>query len=152
LALVQAEVARAPQLDVVVGEADCTQRGGQPEDEQSRRRRALSTEREPEEVGAQVACPDRGEDLRPPTVGVPRLRWWLFGASSRISWPNPNRVNTRINTRVSRSATARAMPAAMRICLIGRSDPKPPPGQYGRAAATHVIGKTVDTEDEHWNV
>jgi hypothetical protein len=27
-----------------------------------------------------------------------------------------------------------------------------PPGQYGRAAATHVIGKAVDTEDEHWNV
>jgi len=40
-------------------------------------------------------------------VGVPRLRWWLFGAVVADLLAEPPRVNTRINTRVSRSATAK---------------------------------------------
>jgi hypothetical protein len=54
----------------------------------------------------------------PPIDGVPRFLWWLGGPSSRISCPNPCRVNSRISTGVSRIETVSAMPTAMRICLI----------------------------------
>ena len=55
----------------------------------------------------------------PPIDGVPRLVLWLGGPSSRISWPKPCRVNSRISTGVSRIDTASDMPTAIRISLIG---------------------------------
>ena len=41
----------------------------------------------------------------PPMVGVPRLRRWLFGPSSRISCPKPSAENLRISMGVRNTAT-----------------------------------------------
>src|SRR6185436_11975632 len=44
--------------------------------------------------------------MMPPIVGVPRLTWWLFGPSSRMNWPHPMRVNSRMNSGVRNSVKA----------------------------------------------
>ena len=44
----------------------------------------------------------------PPIVGVPRLRRWLFGPSSRISCPMPSAEKRRISTGVRKTDTMNA--------------------------------------------
>ena len=45
----------------------------------------------------------------PPIVGVPRLRAWDAGPSSRISWPMARRLKYRISAGVRKIETKKLM-------------------------------------------
>ena len=93
--LVQPEVARPADLDEVVEEADDAQRRGQ--STSTSRPDADDPRRRPTQVRAEVAGPDRRRgSRRHPSTACRACSWWLGGPSSRISWPKPCRVNSRI--------------------------------------------------------
>src|SRR5271155_8957 len=70
----------------------------------------------------------------PPIDGVPRLVWWLGGPSSRISWPKPCRLNSRISIGVSRIETVSEIATARRMSIIAYR----PGRRVGRLDQHHV--------------
>ena len=70
----------------------------------------------------------------PPIVGVPRLVWCDCGPSSRMNWPQPRRLNSRMKSGVRKSVKTSETPPATRsgdhavaLARVGRRGSGAPP-------------------------